>query len=141
MLIKPLLLATLTSTSLLLSTQAYSHLLCAPNGVSITTPHSHSQQVHYVPRITTHTTTTVSAEQHQRFLQDQRIRQQKALANQRRINQQRRAAAQKRQQQIAAQKAKRIAQQQIRPEPTIYINVQQTTHTGCHHTHVHCIAN
>ena len=104
--LKPLSLLSISAAVLLASTQSYGHVLCAPNNPHIKTAHTHGQS-YTVPRI------AVSNQHNQRFLQEQRARQQKALANQQRINQQRRAQAQRRQQQEAARKAQIIRQQQL----------------------------
>jgi len=115
--LKSLTLLSVSAATLLATTQAYSHVLCAPNNPQIHISHAHDQ-AYTVPRIqpiATHAVRRTVQVNHnqQKHLQAQRARQQKALANQRRINQQRRAQAQQVQQQVAARKAQQIQQQQV----------------------------
>lgn len=116
--LKSLTLLSVSAVTLLATTQAYSHVLCAPNNPQIHYEHSHDR-AYTVPRIQPVTTQSVQRtvhrvnnQQQQQHLQAQRARQQQALANQQRINQQRRAQAQRIQQQVAARKAQQIRQQQ-----------------------------
>ena len=114
--LKSLTLLSVSAATLLATTQAYSHVLCAPNDPQLHVKHSHNQ-AYTVPRIQPIASHTVSRTvqgnpNQQQHLQAQRARQQQALANQRRINQQRRAQAQQIQQQVAARKAQQIQQQQ-----------------------------
>ena len=114
--LKSLSLISVSAVTLLATTQAYSHVLCAPNNPQVNIGHQHNQ-AYTVPRIQPVAQHVVrrTAQQNpnqQKHLQAQRARQQKALANQRRINQQRRQQAQRAQQQAAARKAQLIRQQQ-----------------------------
>jgi len=113
--LKSLTLLSVSAATLLATTQAYSHVLCAPNNPQLNVSHSHNQ-AYSVPRIqpvVRHVAARPAYnQQNQQHLQAQRARQQQALANQRRINQQRRAQAQRVQQQTAARKAQQIRQQQ-----------------------------
>ena len=104
--IKPFSLLSISAIALLSTTQAYSHVLCAPNNPQLHQSHSHNQ-VYKVPRI------GVVQQNQQKHLQAQRARQQKALANQQRINQQRRAQALAKQQQAKARKNALIQQQRL----------------------------
>ena len=114
--LKSLSLISVSAITLLATTQAYSHVLCAPNNPQVNIGHQHNQS-YTVPRIqpvVQHVVARPVQQNHnqQKHLQAQRARQQKALANQRRINQQRRQQAQRAQQQAAARKAQLIRQQQ-----------------------------
>ena len=114
--LKSLSLMSVRAITLLATTQAYSHVLCAPNNPQVNIGHQHNQ-TYTVPRIqpvVQHVVTRTVRPNHnqQKHLQAQRARQQKALANQRRINQQRRQQARRAQQQAAARKAQIIRQQQ-----------------------------
>ena len=100
--------------TLLVASQANSHVLCLPNTLQPTV-HTHNQTF-TVPRIqpvVSHTAsrTIYQNQNQQKHLAAQRARQQKALENQRRINEQRRLQAIKIQQQVAARKAEQIRQQ------------------------------
>lgn len=113
--LKSLTLLSVSAVTLLASTQAYSHILCAPNNPQVNVSHAHNQ-AYTVPRIQPVVRHVVARPVHnqqtQKHMQAQRARQQQALANQRRVNQQRRAQAQRIQQQVAARKAQQIRQQQ-----------------------------
>ena len=103
--IKPLSILSISAVTLLATTQAHSHVICAPNNPNFSQAHTHNQS-YTVPRIQ-----QVSQQSSQKHLQAQRARQQKALANQQRINRQRRAQALAKQQQDKARKAVLIQQQ------------------------------
>ncbi|PWQ93861.1 hypothetical protein [Leucothrix arctica] len=104
--IKPLSLLSISTIALLATTQAHSHVLCAPNNPQLIQSHSHNQ-AYTVPRI------QVSQQNNQKHVQAQRARQQKALANQQRITQQRRAQALAQQKQAQARKNAVIQQQRV----------------------------
>ena len=104
--IKPLSLLSISTIALLATTQAHSHVLCAPNNPQLIQSHAHNQ-AYTVPRI------QVSQQNNQKHLQAQRARQQKALANQQRINQQRRAQALAQQKQAQVRKNAIIQQQRL----------------------------
>jgi hypothetical protein len=109
--LKPLTILSVSTVALLASTSAFSHVICAPDspqGRAI--GHTHNQ-AYTVPRIVQQP--AAHNPNQARYLQQQRARQQKALANQQRINQQRRAQALQKQQQIAAQKARQIQLQRL----------------------------
>lgn len=105
--IKPLSLLSISTIALLASTQAHSHVLCAPNNPQLIQSHNHNQS-YTVPRIQ-----QVTQQSSQKHLQAQRARQQKALANQQRLTQQRRAQALAKQRQAQARKNAIIQQQRV----------------------------
>lgn len=108
--LKPLTILSVSTVALLASTSAFSHVICAPDSPQgRVTGHTHNQ-AYTVPRIVQ---TAAPNPNQARYLQQQRARQQAALANQQRINQQRRAQALQKQQQVAAQKARQIQLQRL----------------------------
>lgn len=111
--LKSLSILSISAAILLTTTQAYSHVLCAPNNPQINVAHAHNQP-YLVPRIQSIINHTIQHNQsQQKHLRAQRVRQQRALANQRRINQQRRLQAQRVRQQAEAKKSQQIRRQKI----------------------------